>query len=455
MFNPTQLWNRLWRTLSGSRQGVKDTIVSAVPQLVGLFTGFFGSVLVARGLGPEGMGQYALVMSLAGVATVLSDLGIGQTAIRYASRAAASEDTPMQMAVLRWALRFRLSLVLLVTSAFFLVSPYLATHVWHSEALSFYLRLGLMGGIFAALASVPTVYFKSIKRFTTNASVTSAQRIISFAGILFLSIFSLWSLLNLILVNLAAAAIGAFAFLIIVPKAALWPRNTMRKLKGLNLRRFLASPKIQHDANNGLDYSSPASFVRFHMLSTVIVMFSMRADVWMIGYFLEKNELGIYSVATRFTLPLIIALGAMNTALWPRASGLTDPHQLSRLLKKTFGLSVLMACLMSIYAVFAPILAPVLFGADYEKSRLLGQILSLRYCLSIIICPLGIIGYSFGLVRIVWLINLAQLLSVIIINLLLLPQIGALASAIALLANEIMGGVLFALLLIHKWRKLK
>ncbi len=451
VLNPTQLWHRLCYTLSGSRQGVKDTIVSAVPQLVGVFTGFFGSVLVARGLGPTGMGQYALVVSLAGVATVLSDLGIGQTAIRYASRAAASQDTPAQMAVLRWALRFRLSLVFLVTTAFFLIAPYIAK-LWHSEALTPYMRLGLLGGILAAIASVPTVYFKSIKRFSTNASVTSAQRIISFAGILLIATFSLWSLLNLMIVNLIASAIGASVFLIIVPKAALWPRNAMRKLKGLNLRRFFVSSQMQHDANNGLDCSSPSGFLRFHMLSTVIVMLAMRADVWMMGYFLDKSELGVYSVATRFTLPLTIAIGALNTALWPRASGVTDPNQLLKLLKKTLGLCALAAVFMSIYAICVPILAPLIFGAGYEKSRLLGQVLCLRCCISILICPVGIIAYGFGFVRIVWLINLTQLLVVIIINLLLLPELGALGSAIALLANEVTGGVLAGIILIHRIR---
>ena len=453
MLNPKQLWNLLWRTLFSSRQGVKDTIVSAVPQLVGLFTGFFGSVLVARGLGPTGMGQYALVMSLAGIAASLSDLGIGQTAIRYASRAVAVKDTPAQMAVLRWAFRWRLTLVFLSTTTFFLLAPYIAK-IWHSEALTPYMRLGLLGGVFAALASVPTVYFQSIKRFSTNASVTSAQRIISFAGILVLSVFSLWSLFNLVFVNLIASAIGAFAFLMIVPKAALWPRNAIHKLKGLSLRRFFASPKMQHGTNNELDSSSPAGFLRFHMLSTVIVMITLRADVWMMGYFLDKSELGIYSVATRFTLPLTIAIGALNTALWPRASGITDTHQIMGLLRKTLGLCALVAFSVSIYAICAPLLAPLVFGADYEESRLLGQVLCLRYSLSIIVCPLGIIGYSFGLVRVSWLINIIQLITVLLINMIFLPKMGSLASAIALCSNTMIGALLIAGLVFWKGRKI-
>ncbi len=445
-------WNGLWSALSASRQGVKDVILSAIPQIVGVITGFFGSVLIARGLGPAGMGQYALVMSLAGIATFLSDLGIGQTSIRYASRAAAIEDTPTQMAVLRWSLRWRLSLVFIITTLFFLAAPYIA-RMWHSEMLIPYLRLGLLGGIFAALASVPTVYFQSIKRFSTNASVTSAQKIISFAGILALSVFGLWSLLNLVIVNLVASAIGAFFFLILVPKAAIWPQDAMRKLKGLNLGRFFASPIIPQGTTSKLDSSSPTGFLRFQMLASLIVMIALQADVWLMGYFLDESKIGVYSVATKFTLPLAIALSALNTALWPRASSMTCQHQLMRLLKKTFGISVLLALAMSVYSVFVPFLAPMIFGAEYEQSCLLGQVLCLRYCLATLTWPVSVIGYSYGFVRIYWLIHFVQTVVAITIMWSLLPIYGSMGAAIALVSMEIVGAILLFMFLLATYRK--
>ncbi|MFC2108306.1 oligosaccharide flippase family protein [Candidatus Bipolaricaulota bacterium] len=450
VLNAAYSLSRLWGTLQGSRQGIKDSIVSAIPQLVGVFTGIFSSALIARGLGPTGMGQYALVMSLAGVASILSDLGIGETAIRYASRAVASRDIPMQMTVLRWALRWRLSLVFLLTTAFFLLVPYIAK-LWHSETLIPYMRLALLGGIFAALATIPTIYFQSIKRFTTNALVASVQKIISFAGILLLSIFSLWSLPNLILTNLFALAIGAFIFLIIVPKATLWPQDVMRKLKGLNLRLLIGSPKMKEDGGNGLDSSSPAAFWWFHMFATIISMLSMQMGIWLMAYFLgDKGQIGLYSVATRFTLPMTIVLGAVNTVLWPRASGLTERSQLSGLLKRSAILSVLLASVMTIYALTAPLLASFVFGSDFENSRLLGQVLCLRYCFAMLICPVAIVGYSLGLVRIMWIVKLMQLVVIVIFNVTLLQTIGPLASALALLASEVAGSCLLGMIILRR-----
>jgi O-antigen/teichoic acid export membrane protein len=106
---------------------------------------------------------------------------------------------------------------------------------------------------------------------------------------------------------------------------------------------------------------------------------------------------------------------------------------------KTLRLTSLTAFAALIYAVLVPRLAPALFGGSYAGSVLLGQLLSLRYVLAILGAPLGVIGYSLGLVRVYWLINILQLTIVLVINLVLLPRVGPMGSAIAYLANELVG----------------
>src|SRR6266702_2820806 len=101
--------------VTSSRKGIEDVIISMVPQSFSVLAGFLISVLIARGLGPEGMGNYALVLSVSGLAAALSDLGIGQTAIRFASRAASRNESENQLAILRWAFRLRILLVILIT----------------------------------------------------------------------------------------------------------------------------------------------------------------------------------------------------------------------------------------------------------------------------------------------------------------------------------------------------
>ena len=105
--------------------------------------------------------------------------------------------------------------------------------------------------------------------------------------------------------------------------------------------------------------------------------------------------------------------------------------------------------------IVVPLLAPLLLGEAYAPSVTLGQVLSLRYALAILICPIGVIGYSFGMVRVYWWINLVQLAGVLTINLLFLTRIGPMASAFALIANEVIGVALAGGFILRRIRTLK
>jgi O-antigen/teichoic acid export membrane protein len=435
---PTSAVERFRHTVLQARGGVRDVALGLVPQGVAAVTGFVGSVLMARGLGPARLGDYALVMSVAGLATSLSDLGIGQTAIRFASRAAAFGETDRQFAILRWAFRVRMTLVCIITLVFFLLAPLLAHRVWHVSGLTPLIRLGLLAGVFTALAAVPIVYFQSVRRFGMNAAISSAQILVGFSGIVAIAVLHRWSVGVVLGVSLIASAIAAVAFLSTVPRRALIAGDTsdFRRTSWLD---FWKSPSGTSSVSPLDDRETAAGFARFHLVSSVIVMIIQRLDIWLQGIFVTRDQIGVYNAAGRFTLPLVMLLGATTAALWPRASATVAPDEVRALLIKTLRLTSLTAFGALIYAALVPRLAPALFGGGYAGSVLLGQLLSLRYVLAILGAPLGVIGYSLGLVRVYWLINILQLTIVLVINLVLLPRVGPMGSAIAYLANELVG----------------
>lgn len=429
-------------TLTESKRGIRDVFVSLIPQGVGLCTGLFTSILVARGLGPAGLGKYALVLSVSDAATTLSDLGIGQTAIRYASRAAGLGDSEEQFAVLRWTFRRRMSLLALIGLIVFVAAPLMAGRIWHMPALAPWIRLALLIGIFGALAHVPSIYFQSLKRFHVNSAVLTGQALISFAGILFLALLKRWSVESVVLVSIVTAGSGALVFLTLVPRAALLSVGSRPFSLTESVKRFWRAPTLVATAKDGtVDAEGPNVFAFYMLLSSIFVMLILKADVWLMGYFLDARSVGVYNAATRLTLPLAVLLAAINTALWPRASSLVRIEDKAALLRKTFRLCSMVALAAVAYAIGAPHLAPLLFGARYSGSVLLGQLLCIRYLIAILVCPLGVIGYSLGLVRMYWIVNLLQLLTVVVINVLLLPRVGPVASTIALITNEVVGFV--------------
>jgi O-antigen/teichoic acid export membrane protein len=439
----------------GSRRGIRDVITLMIPQGVSVLVGLATSVAAARGLGPSGLGAYALVMSMSGIALAFSDLGIGQTAVRYASRAVARNDIGGQHAILRWAFRIRLVLTLLVTGALYLAAPFLATAVWHVEGLSPLLRLGLLSGVFAALSSVPNIYFQSLKKFQRTTIVTVGQTLISLAGILIVAWTNSWSVHAVILATLVGNGIGAIVFLAMVPRTALFTGTEGFLPTTERIRNLLRGPTQEKSSEEDIAESAPGIFAGFNLVSTLVVMAVVRLDVWMMGVFLTDGDIGVYNVGARLAMPLAIILNAINAALWPRASAVRSVAEAARMLRQTFRLSVVVAAMALLYAFFVPLLAPSLFGPAYSQSVGLGQLLSLRYAFAILICPIGVVGYSLGMVRVYWWINIIQLAAVFCVNLFLLPHIGPMASALALIANEIIGVTLAGVMIARKIKTLQ
>jgi O-antigen/teichoic acid export membrane protein len=127
-------------------------------------------------------------------------------------------------------------------------------------------------------------------------------------------------------------------------------------------------------------------------------------------------------------------------------------EQTFKLLAKTFRLSIVVASLGLAYSILMPLVSPWLFGPAYSPGVQLGQLLCIRYCFAILTCPLGLIGYNLGLVRVYWVINLLQFGAVVGINLLLIPVMGPAGAAIALIVNEFVGALCIGALI---WSKVK
>jgi O-antigen/teichoic acid export membrane protein len=442
--------------LFSSRKGIRDVAVSMAPQGVSLVTGLASAILLTRGLGPSGFGQYELVLSVVGVVFSLSELGIGQTSIRYASRAVARGDTRQQYAILQWAFRLRLGLATAVSLVLFFVAPILSSRIWHIDGLSGVLRLGLLAGIFGVLAAIPSIYYQSTRQFGMNARVLVSQSFIAFGGILILALLDRWSVFLVVLVTVAASAVRGLLFILLIPKASWLAPGTLRDLVVFRLSKILEPFQPRpHSKGTEAAEEPPGEFAFYMLLSSVLVMLTLRADLWLIGVYLDDYQIGLYSAAMRLTIPLSIILGAMNTALWPRVSSVTSASETIHLLKKTLVLSAAVAFAGAIYALVAPPLAPWLFGDSFRPTVLLGQLLSLRFCLAIVICPVGVIGYAFGLVRVYWVINLAQLIVTVVLNAAFLSLYGPIVSALVLILDDVIASFTVSFLVFQKIKGLE
>ncbi|MFH0703037.1 MAG: oligosaccharide flippase family protein [bacterium] len=437
--------------LKDSKKAVEDIVITTIPSVFSIICGLVTSVLIARGLGPEKMGEYTLVLSISGLIPILSDLGIGQSAIRFASRALSQGNIDSQHAVLRWAFRIRIFMVFFTTAIIFLVAPFITGKIWHLDNLANPVRLSLLIGIFITISSIPMVYYQSLKKFKMNALVSIGQTSITLIGILIIFLLNAWSINKIIITSIISTGIGMFIFLLIVPKTIFF---NMLKLKSSSFKKLLKdfwrAPADESVRSKNFDGTNLYSFTFYITLASIISTLIYKVDVWLMGYFLNPDQIGIYSVAMRFTLPLTFILSGVQVTIYPKASELTCQKKTAELLKKTFYLCSLISLGFAVYSIFVPLMAPFMFGHEYKDCVLLAQLLCIRYCISILICPLGVISYNFGLVKFSPPINFIQLVIVVLMNIVALPLIGSLSAVIALIISEVFGGLAFGLLI---WKK--
>lgn len=411
---------------------LKDTLVSAIPQIVAIMTGIITSVLLARGLGPKRLGEYTLITSIATLVPALSDLGINQSAVRFASQAVAENNTEAQNSVLRWAFRIRMLLLIVITIILFFISPYICSKFWHIPKLIHVLQLSLLIGIFTTLSAIPTVYFQSLQKFKTNAIVQTLQTILSSSGIVIIAILNKWSLYYIILSSIIATLVSAIFFFHIVPKSIFFEKKEMKNF-------FKSFFQISQDESIKQKFQKEIhSFTFYYVLSAIIATINTRVDIYMMGAFLNTESIGIYSVAQRVVLPLTLLLTAYQTQLWPKLSstGTNREYNIS-VLKQMKKSNLLIAGGFGLYSIIAPLFIPLFFGDIYKNCILISQLLCFRYCINILQLPINTIGYNYGLAKWYSKINLIQFLCFVILNIILIPKLGLWGILVSLYVQSI------------------
>ncbi|MBK7260039.1 MAG: hypothetical protein IPI01_20000 [Ignavibacteriae bacterium] len=141
---------------------------------------------------------------------------------------------------------------------------------------------------------------------------------------------------------------------------------------------------------------TPATFARYNLASTVIVLIILRLDVWLMGAFLPRRR-GLQHRHALRNAARHHAYGDRRGTL-PRASSHLTLDQIRTMMKKTF-----MLCGVS------PSSAPCMrsssrssrhySSAKRSKEAAPREVLCLRLCIRHPDRPVGIIGYSLGMVK--------------------------------------------------------
>ena len=385
-----------------------------------MLAGVFGSgVIVARWLGPEGVGVYG-VLSV----TVALALQIGSAGLPSANTYFIARDRKTLGPI--WANAIWFALV---------VGASLAGAIVAMARLKPSLFQGISPSLLAiAVASIP---FSLLTLLGLNV-LLAMDRIRELN--LFDSLGPAWVLVNAVIVlvilreqlNVLVALNTAAA--IILSLALIW---FLRRL----LKRQKTSGAARPDV--GLLKAMLSYGVKFYisiMAGTII----FRADLLIVNHFRGFREAGVYAVATQFSLLLLMLPGVIATLLFPRVASSQDQRgEFAVRVTRHTTVLMLVTCLAAAAISFV---LPTIYGAQFADATV--QLLILLPGVFLVGLESVLVQHFTGTglppaIPVFWLITLAFNIG---LNLLLVPAYGARGAA---LTSTLSYALIFVLVAIY------
>ena len=383
-------------------------------KVIRLCVGFFVSILLARYLGPDNFGFFNFTLAYVGLFSSLSALGLDGIIIRNFVNSPKLRDIYISTAF-----------ILKFIAGFF---AYFA-----SILIIFYLQPGNnQTHIFIYLIGA-TLIFQSfdILEFWFQSEVKSKYIVYSKTVS-----FLIFSIIKIYLIYLNSPII-AFAWTALLESITGSIGLFLFYLRKASVKDFL-NPKIKM-ASLLLKESWPA------ILSSIAIMVYMRIDQLMLSSLSSNKELGLYSVALRFSelwyfIPTIIVNSVMPT--FTRLKKLSYKLFMSILRKLFLKLTIISYTLAIIITFFSDKIISITYGEAFLGA---GSILSIHIWSAVFV----FIGIGMS----PWLINMGMLkysliqtsigaMINIILNMLLIPKYGGIGAAIATLVAYAFAGFL-------------
>lgn len=279
---------------------------SAVFFLGTLFTtaaGYFFKIYVARMLGANALGIYALGMTVVGFFSLFNGLGLPQAAVRFVAAYSATQQYERLRAFLRRALGLLVVANIALAGVMILLGPWIARDLYHSPELGSYLHLFavvLVVSVFGTFLGQVLVGYKNVARRTV---------ITNFIG----------SPLNIVLgVILLAGGMGLRGYV--------WAQigSGLIVLLLLAVYTWKLTPTIAGPARAA---AVPWEAEVFWFSAAVFGMSGLefllgQADKILMGMFLDVGQVGIYTIAVSMVAFVPIALQSVNQIFSPTIADL-------------------------------------------------------------------------------------------------------------------------------------
>jgi len=390
---------------------VGNTLLVLAATGFGLGLNYVYAIGLARFLGPEDFGLFAIGLAVFNVVSVLSIGGLDHAALRYLTSPDTGEVSASSWSTVRTLLAVTLGGGLLWGGCVVLLRGGLAGDFFHDSRLPMVFLCFAVAVPFFALSSVLIAALQAMHIVRWRLLVKYLCEPVAKAALTVLLLWAGWGLFG---------ALAGFAIALVLSSA----------LAFLPFR----SSRLERQGNAGvsprqlLQYSGPLA------LALVFASIGNRSDVLLLGHFAPMSQVGIYSAAFQTASIIGLILQSFESILQPLFSERIASDDRAGLeqtylaMLRWVGLVVIpLFVLISMFA--APLLS--LYGKEYESGAWCLIVLAFAQCLNSMTAPahglLALAGHS----RLIMWNSLVVAAIQITLNALLVTRHGMMGVAVA------------------------
>lgn len=400
-------------TSSGDEEPILTITKGSLVILVGVFFGkgvsFLSKLLAARYLGPDQYGLIVLGYTVIVFSSILALMGLHKGIARNLPRF----DEARRAGLIGSSTTFVFGLSTVIATSIFLSAGTLANDVFHEPALKPIIRMFAIAIPFFATMRLGVGIGQGHKDPRTRVYIQEFME----PGTRFLAILAaiFFGFATLELATAWSASIvftGVFAALLLRKKFGLDPRNFETPLLLKTLR-----------------FSAPL------MIAMWTGMLLQNTDNFLLGYFLDSQNVGVYDAAFTLSYLIFLVYGVTSYMFLPAFSELHsegDHSGMKSTIKKASLLTVLLTLPgYLLFLAFPEQVLALLYGAGYGPGALSLQILATGL---LVHTSLGLSQQALiamGKTKTIMIGNTAAALLNIALNILLIPLLGIEGAAIA------------------------
>lgn len=381
-----------------------------------MLLGFPITVVLGRYLGADDLGLYRMVNTIFGTVMLFVTIGIPAAVIKYV---AEFRDNDKKLGQIVSGGLITSILLGLISFIFIYVSASLFAAVFHMPELSGLLKILAFAFPFSVVTGMLFGLLNGLREMTKNAWISIIQSA-SMLIFTFLLIFNYG--VNGAVVGIVFSYVMTTLLLIFV-----------QKIPNLTFSNF------SDNAFQLINFGSKT------VLSNAINLINYQADILMIGYFMTKTDVGVYSVAVMFAKLIWILPDSIQKITFPLISEYHAKEMngsIHILVDKCMKYSCLFLVFGTTFFIFfGNRVISLIFGAEFEHSYFPLIILLIGTVLYGITKSVGSIFASVGKVSLVYKIPLISAISNIVLNIVLIPIYGmngaALATTISLIVSTV------------------